>query len=190
MFWGGRLMFCTSACVFLPIIFSALKMTSVETDLCWLIGHKNNKWSFCGRKIDSSVTGRWWYLTFRAHHAPVELIFVLCQRKTVFKRTNWKHLCKRHNAKYDSFFFFFFYCYFSIKLLYIKFPEYNFVFFSIVFPPRPPPGPWVGLRSCTAGTLRSVSTTLWIQWMCRKPCSIALYVMYIMNKDCILFRFS
>lgn len=36
-----------------------------------------------------------------------------------------------------------------------------------------------------------VNTTLWQTWMCRKYFKTkALYVMYIMNKDCILFRFS
>lgn len=42
-----------------------------------------------------------------------------------------------------------------------------------------------------AGTLRSVSTTTVDNSECVESLVVfALYVMYIMNKDCILFRFS
>lgn len=54
-------------------------------------------------------------------------------------------------------------------------------------PPLSPGWDWGSSLLVLSATSLS-STTLVEKRMCRKPCRIALYVLYIWNKDCILFK--
>lgn len=58
---------------------------------------------------------------------------------------------------------------------------------SATWPPLAPPGGTEDLQ-CWYSVSSVSSTTLVEERMCRKPCRIALYVLYIWNKDCILFK--
>lgn len=137
------------------------------------------------------------WTTPRAHHArcstshclvPVDLFK---KDELLWKSTFvWWNIWKCTNAKYFSFLptVFEMLCWMDL----FSPPPLLLVFtrsLHVAPPFCPTPLPRVGLRVFIAGTLGHIVEQHYSggKRMCRKPCRIALYVLYIWNKDCILF---
>lgn len=130
--------------------------------------HRSKK-RMCSSEKDNAMRGITHDILtiLRAHHA-CHSVYLLCQKKTLLKdylKSTFvkEKKNKKHNAKY-----YFSFCHFRANILHnnVCWMEcYLFIFsFLLLFSPsRLSLDPWVVRGSFKAGTLRSVSTTLWIQ---------------------------
>lgn len=122
-------------------------------------------------------------LTFRAHQACCSIYICFVPEENYLKRLiESTFIIKTKNCQIH------FFCYFRVTLhKYVCWMQcFVLLFLSI----SPFPQPLGGTQEFKGWYSQISEHYSGGKWMCRKPCSIALYVMYIRNKDCILFKFS